>query len=215
MKTLLPPGNTPPKKPQSQTGNFAKALLEAGGNVAQNAVDTGIKMANEAITSIFNANTSPTQQNENEQNKPDWLNQQKETTEQEWKKREAQLLRHREVNNVEVFDHRQIEVERRIEQLLSELEALTKDMDKAEREARQARITVMQNIVNPGEYHVSLLERYLRFVMHLRQKVKESASWLHMFNTRKSAQKGYWGQFYSQGTQWSMNLERNIATSVG
>lgn len=223
MKTLMPPGNTTPKKTQGQTSNFAKALLEAGGNIAQSAVDTGIKMANESITSLFNSTASNIPENNNDTDKSklnnpmDQMNQPwfKESQEIEWKKREQALLRHREVNQVEVFDRRQVEIERKIEQILTELKALSKDLDHADKEARQASIVAMQNNVNPGEYHVTFLQKFLKVIMLLRKRVKDSISWMQTSNSRRSAQKGYWAQFHSQGTQWSMSGERSIATSVG
>lgn len=225
MKTLQPPGNNAPKNSQASNNNFARALFEAGGNVAQTAVDNGIKMANEAITSIFNTNTSnpnfDKQKNPNAQMNesfdpmnPTWMNS-KESQEKEWKKREAALLRHREVNQVEVFDRRQVETDQKIKQIIEQLDALSKDLDKANSEAQQARIAVIQGVVKPGAYHVSLLQRFLKVVMTIRQRVKESSSWLSQFNSRRSAQTSYWGQFHSQGTQWSMSGERSITTSVG
>lgn len=220
MKTLVPPGNTQSKKTTNQTSNFAKALLEAGGSAGQSAVDTGIKMANESITSLFSANATPQKDTDQKDNSNpfDSMNspwEQEESMEQEWKKREARLLRHREVNQVEVFDRREIETQRKVEQLVNELQALTKDLEEVNREARQAHIVALQNNVDPGDYHVSLLTKFIKTVLLLKQRVKESISWLNTSNSRRNAQRGYWAQFHSQGTQWSMSGERSIATSVG
>jgi len=222
---LKPPGSSSSRN-QSGGGNsnFAKALLEAGGHVAQSTVDTGVQMASDALASLFGANSSSTptpNQNGDSSNEfnpgtefgDSSFNQ--EQQEQEWKQREARILRHREVQQTEVYNARQVETDRKIQQLMEQLEALAKDLDDADRQAREAQIAVMQGAVTKGDYHVSFFEKLLKTIILLRQKVKESATWLAGFNSRKSQQKGYWGQFYSNGTQWSMSSERSIATSVG
>lgn len=222
---LKPPGNSTPRTSSGgANGNFAKALLEAGGHVAQSTVDSGVQMASDALASLFGANSSstPTQnQNGDSSNEfnpgadsgENYFNQ--EQREMEWKQREAQILRHREVQQTEVYNARQVETDRKIDQLLEQLEALTKDLDDADRQAREAQIAVMQGAVHRGDYHVSFFERFLNTVMLLRKRIKESTTWLASFNSRKSQQKGYWGSFYNNGTQWSMSSERSIATSVG
>ncbi|OGJ22606.1 MAG: hypothetical protein A2804_03480 [Candidatus Pacebacteria bacterium RIFCSPHIGHO2_01_FULL_46_10] len=224
MTQLKPPGNTTSQSNGgASSNNFAKALLETGGHVVQSTVDSGVQMAADALGSLFGAggsrlpNASPDNKNENTQNNQrngeQSFNQ--ESQEQEWKKREMRMLRHREVQQVEVFNKQDVETKQKIEQLLEQLKALTKDLSQADRSAREAQIAVMQGAVNPGEYHATFFEKLIKVVMLLRKKVQESTSWIEQFNSRKSAQKGYWGQFYTNGTQWSMSQERSLATSVG
>jgi len=223
MSTLKPPGNTSSRQmPAGQTNNFAKALLEAGGHAVQSTVDTGVQMAGDALASIFGAGSgAPLAQQQMDngefQQTPD--NQQfsatQEQREAELHDHELRVLRHREIQQTEVYDRHKVETDRQIKQILAELEALVKDLDDADRSAREAQIAVMQGAVQPGEYHVTFFQKLLKVIVMLRQRVKESATWLSQFNSRKSAQKGYWGQFYTQGTQWSMSSERAIATSVG
>ncbi len=221
---LKPPGSSTTRSNSSgSSSNFAKALLEAGGHVAQSTVDTGVQIASDALASLFGANSSSTPSQTQNGNSSEfnpgadsgenYFNQ--EQQELEWKQREAHLLRHREVQQTEVYNARNIETERKIDQLIEQLEALAKDLNDADRQAREAQIAVMQGAVTKGDYHVSFFEKLLKTIILLRQKVKESSTWLAGFNSRKSQQKGYWGQFYSNGTQWSMSSERSIATSVG
>lgn len=222
---LKPPGNSSSRSNSGgSSSNFAKALLEAGGHVAQTTVDTGVQMASDALASLFGANSSSTpSQNQNGDSSNEFnpgadsgenfFNQ--EQQEMEWKQREARILRHREVQQTEVYNARQVETDQKIKQLMEQLEALAKDLDDADRQAREAQIAVMQGAVTKGDYHVSFFEKLLKTIVLLRQKVKESATWLAGFNSRKSKQKGYWGSFYNNGTQWSMSSERSIATSVG
>ena len=222
---LKPPGSSSSRSNSGgSSSNFAKALLEAGGHVAQSSVDTGVQMASDALASLFGANTSSMPSNtqngdsSNEFNPgadsgENYFNQ--EQQEMEWKQREARILRHREVQQTNVYDARQVQTDQKIDELLKQLEALTKELDDADRQAREAQIAVMQGAVNRGDYHVSFFERFISTIMLLRKTIKSSTTWLASFSNRKSQQKGYWGSFYNNGTQWSMSSERSIATSVG
>lgn len=228
LTTLTPPGNSSSQKP-GQSDNFAKALLEAGGHAVESTMEAGAEMMSDALSSLLGTSSHTSKDNSTEQtsnqdvtsgnpfsrnNRNESL-QNPDDQENEWKRREMRILRHREVQQTDVYDARQVETQRKIEQLTNELEMLAKDLDDTNRKAREAQIAVMQNTVNPGEYQIGMLEKLLKLVVMLRRSVGESASWLDAFNSRKSAQNSYWGQFHSQGTQWSMSQERSIATSVG
>jgi hypothetical protein len=224
IQSLKPPGGTSSARSSagSSNSNFAKAILEAGGHVAQSTVDSGVQMASDALGSLFGAGSgapfaSQSQDgNENGQQPFDSENfYNQEQQEQEYKQREMRTLRHREVQQMEVFDARKIERDRKIEQILAQLHALAKDLDETNRNAREAQIAVMQGATSTGDYHVSFFEHLLKVVVMLRQQVKEANTWLESFNSKKSAKKGYWGQFYQHGMQWAMSGERSIATSVG
>lgn len=225
LTQLKPPGNSQQQSNSGGTnGNFAKALLEAGGHVAQSTVDTGVQMASDALASLFGAGSGsslPTQQQSDGQSPFTPSSERQDTPfnmeqkEAEWKQHELHMIRHREIQQMEVYNARQVQTDRKIEQLLSELQALAKDLDKANREAREAQIAVMQGAVSGGDYHVTFFEHLLKVLVLLRKRVKESTTWLQAFNARGKAKKGYWAQFASQGTQWAMSGERSIATSVG
>lgn len=222
LTPLKPPGNSTVQQTSSQSsapsGNFAKALLEAGGHAAQATVDAGVGMVGDALQSLFGATTGAAQANPNETNTQNAQTSQNEvfnSQEKEWKRREMRTLRHREVQETQVFNRRSVEEEQKINLILEQLSALAKDLDDADRTAREAQIAVMQGAVATGDYYVTFFEKLLKTIMLLRQKVQESSSWLAQFNNRKQAQQGYWGNFYSQGTQWSMSNERALATSVG
>ncbi len=222
MTQLKPPGTT--RQQTSLTApsdNFAKALLEAGGHVVDSTINNGVGMVGDALGSLFGVNT--TAQNPNEpfsQSQSGFapeMRAQQELQEQEWKKREAQILRHREVQQTEVFDHRKVEEQQLIKSLLEQLDHLSKELSQAEQAARDARIAVIQCVTADGakDYYKIFFERFIKIVVLLRQKVGESTTWLAQFNSRQSAKKGYWGMFAQHGTTWAMSGERSIATSVG
>jgi len=221
---LKPPGNNSSRSNAGAgNNNFAKALLEAGGHTVQTTVDSGVQFAGDALSSLFGAGsgTANTQQNQdnNSENGAQSLESQTaldpEQQEQEWKQREMRMLRHREVQQTEVFDGRKVETDRKIAQILEQLEALTKELDETNRNAREAQIAVMQGAVHGGDYHVTFFEQLIKVIVMLRKHVREANSWIEAFNSKKSAKKGYWGQFYQNGMQWAMSGERSIATSVG
>ena len=213
MSTLQPPGSgSKNSSGGSHISNFAKALLEAGGN--QSEVLSGQNGSNGKQTTPnfpFPGGNDSFKNFGLEQN----LQMTKEQQEKEMRKRERLLLRHREINQVNVYDHRQVETERKIDQILKELEALAKDLANVNREAREVQIAVMQGAVEPGDYHLTFFEKLLNVIIMLRKRVNESATWLSSWSTRKNKKQGYWAQFHSSGTQWSMSQERVIATSVG
>ena len=221
---LKPPGNS---SSHTNSGggnnNFAKALLEAGGHTVQGSVDAGVQFAGDALGSLFGAGSSASSMQQNQDNNGENGSQSLESQnafdpeqqEQEWKQREMRMLRHREVQQTEVFDARKVETDRKIAQIIEQLEALTKELDETNRNAREAQIAVMQGAVHGGDYHVTFFEQLIKVITMLRKHVREANSWIETFNAKKSAKKGYWGQFYDKGMQWAMSGERSIATSVG
>lgn len=228
MTQLKPPGSLGAKSSQNgPADNFAKALLEAGGHVVESTVDASLSMVGDAMGQLFGGGTTSNSESSTTDHSQDTasnnpysaVNQERlwaqEDQEREYKRREMRMLRHREIQQTNVFDRRQVETERKIEQLTNELDALAKDLDATNRKAREVQIAAMQNNVTPGDYHLNMVERLIKIVMLLRRSVGESASWLDMFNGRKAQQNSYWGQFHSKGMQWAMSQERALATSVG
>jgi len=213
MSTLQPPGSGSSKQTGNpQISNFAKALLEAGGNQSDSsdAQSSSSNASNGLNFPSFPGNEDFLSQLNSEN---PWAV--KEQQEKEMKRRERRLLRHREINQVNVYDHRQVETERKIDQILKELEALAKDLANVNREARDVQIAVMQGAIEPGDYHLTFFEKLLSVIVLLRKRVNESATWLSSWSSRNTKKQGYWSQFHSSGTQWSMSQERMIATSVG
>jgi hypothetical protein len=75
-------------------------------------------------------------------------------------------------------------------------------------------VAVEQRITKPGKYHVSLFQFVLTIVRQARMKVESSGACLAMAKGKKAKQ-GYWDLFAQQGTSFSMNNERAIATQAG
>jgi len=231
----------PQSRQMSAASDFARALQEAGGNTSSNTPS----IPTETLSSIAQSGGwpvgGPQEPGNNASNSADAFSpwnmpgfnnpginnpgmgqwnpsefaKQQEQLMKEQKMRERRLIRHREVQQMDVYNARQIETERKIDQIIKELGALAKDLSRADEEAKAAQNAVITGIVEPGEYHVTFLEKLLKIIVLLRKRVKESTTWLQMFQSRSKKKRGYWGQYYKKGTQWSQSADRSIATSVG
>lgn len=107
---------------------------------------------------------------------------------------------------------RQMEVEKKIEEILRELHLLAKSVAKIETQA--AKIAVEQAPIKGGIYHANFFEWILKLIKTARAKVDESSLWLEHFQTRKS-QKQYWAMFKKHGTNFALSNERSLATQTG
>lgn len=116
---------------------------------------------------------------------------------------------HLEQNTTTIRD---VEVNRKIQQILNELRLLSKSVEKVSKEA--AKISVEQAPSKGGIYHANFFEWILKTIKMARAKVDESNLWLQQFQSR-SKQKGYWAMFKKHGTSFAMSDERSLASSVG
>lgn len=75
-------------------------------------------------------------------------------------------------------------------------------------------IAVDQAPASPGRYHTNFLEWVLINIRTARQKVEDGGAWLAAVQSRKG-QKGYKHRAKHEGTKFTQNMDRNVATSVG
>jgi len=80
---------------------------------------------------------------------------------------------------------------------------------------KEAAITVIQEIPNPGEYHLNFLESLLQFLVSLRKKIEESNTWLSAFNQRSKKRNYFWGQVKKSGAKFLLSSDRTPATQMG
>jgi hypothetical protein len=74
--------------------------------------------------------------------------------------------------------------------------------------------TVQEIPVQPGIYHLNFYERLKVILMHLRQSIDDSRTWLECW-TNKKKQKMFWGLYKKHGTSFGLSSERTVATSAG
>jgi hypothetical protein len=101
---------------------------------------------------------------------------------------------------------------RQIQEISNELRQLVNSSKELATQFKD--VAVEQRITKPGKYHVSLFQFVLTIVRQARMKVESSGACLSMAKGKKAKQ-GYWDLFAQQGTSFSMNNERAIATQAG
>ncbi len=122
------------------------------------------------------------------------------------------LARHREINETRVFDRKAEEAKAKIQAIQEELKFLAQELAGMDIGLKKA---IEEEVVNPGTYHVSFLEKLRRFLIDIRKRVADSANWLEMSAQRKMAQKGFWGNVQKSGTKFMLSQERTVATQSG
>lgn len=116
--------------------------------------------------------------------------------------------------------HGEKRISRETEQMLSrQIEEITLELRKLVTSSQELAVqfkdvAVEQRVTKVGKYHVSLFSFVLSIVRMARQKVESSKACLSIAKGRKKKQ-GYWDMFEEQGTSFSMNNERAIATQAG
>ncbi len=111
-----------------------------------------------------------------------------------------------------VFSSKQKETQRKIEQIRQELKQLAARVKTLDANVTQA---VMSPVIDGGEYQVSFLEHIKKVIHDYSMNVSQANSWLEMYNRRSKKKGYYWGQAKKSGTSYTLNNERNVATSVG
>lgn len=112
------------------------------------------------------------------------------------------------INNLK---SQEAEVMHKIEEIRQELKALVATLKVVNREIVQA---VEGQMVDPGLYHLSFLDRIKTVLKLINQNLHESRSWLNVMHSRRKQRK-YWNQYKKKGTEWGLNPERVLATQVG
>jgi predicted RNase H-like nuclease (RuvC/YqgF family) len=205
-----------PKKKRSRainTDNFIEALRDLGNQTKKSlSRDLVGGVAKTAANTVFGRPSSSITSGEITPGQPlDFDRLQKEQQEKirQQEKRRFQTLRRQEHL---VFSAKKEQVKKEIKQLQQELQKLAKEMANV---AKEVQVATMQQVVEPGEYHVSFFEHLKSLVKVLRQKLHDSANWLKIANHRAKRRLGYWGRVKKTGTKFMLSQERYMATQAG
>lgn len=159
--------------PSHATNPFARALAEARGGQG----------SDDSMGADFNAQDQQKMMSE----------QQKLQKEQARRQRLRERL-HREINPVEahdVFNAREAQVKKEIEQIRHELIQLNQEMKGLQKEVD---LTLATNIAEPGQdgvYFITFFQQLRQFIQLLRLKVHSARTWATTFNSKKGkARKG-------------------------
>ena len=111
-----------------------------------------------------------------------------------------------------IFSSKEIETQRKIENLRQELSLLSSRLTRLDKNIVKA---VESPIAKADIYQESFLEHIKNVIHRFSLKVESANSWLEIYNGRSKKQGAYWGMAVSKGTSYTQNNERSIATSVG
>jgi len=112
------------------------------------------------------------------------------------------------LSRTEAREHNQ-----KIQQILNEIKKLVNTTK--ELQTQFGHVTVDAAPATPGKYHENLFEWMILMIRQARQKVEDSRSWLGTVQGKNSKKQSYWGKAKSQGTSFTQNNERSVATSTG
>lgn len=97
------------------------------------------------------------------------------------------------VDNQAIFDAREKEVKKQIDQLRADLQMLSKDVAKFDKEIE---MTLLTEVVEPGQtgtYFINFFQKLRSLIMLLRQKIKSASTWAQTTrskNKKKSKKPG-------------------------
>lgn len=190
------------KKKQLVRKNFLESLKEIGGGVAKSASEDLVRgIPKTAARQILGGPSIGEQSPDNLplDNKEKF----------QWSRQEFTNFRSQEHL---LFKQAEEEVKVQIEAIRAELLKLIQSADELSQEVK---IAITQEIVDPGTYHLTFLERIHGFIIFLRKNIAESRNWLALANQRSKKRGHYWQQFKKSGTKFLLSAERYMATQAG
>jgi len=127
------------------------------------------------------------------------------------KRRVEQFHQTRNKEWSQVYSAKEKDVENRLSVLRQQIKQLSKQLKRLDSSTQTA---IQSEPIRVGEYHLSFLEQLQEKLKSLSQKVAEANTWLSLYNQRSKKKSYYWGQFSKKGSSFSLNQERQLATSV-
>ncbi|MBU1200752.1 hypothetical protein KJ953_04475 [Patescibacteria group bacterium] len=128
------------------------------------------------------------------------------------KKRIEQFHQARSKEWAGVYSAKQKQMEKRIEEIREQLKILIKQVVKFDLNVIQA---VSLRTREPGNYHINFFEHIGIVIELMKKDIVEANSWLSLYNQRSKKIGHYWGMAKKKGASFTLNDERQIATSIG
>lgn len=115
-----------------------------------------------------------------------------------------------------VYSAKEKQKEQRIEQIRRELK---QEMARLAQRTKALESTLAQAIDRPvvagGDYHINFFQHVKSVIQDMMLTVTSANTWLEQYNRRAKKQSYYWGMAAKKGNSFTINNERNAATSVG
>ncbi len=113
----------------------------------------------------------------------------------------------------QIYSAKDKQVEKKIEEIRHELQALAKQIIKYDQNVTGA---IQTQVVNPGVYHISFFEHIKQIIALIKKNVTEANSWLSVFKKRSSQKGGtFWANTKKGGTSYMMSGEHSASRSAG
>lgn len=197
--------------------NFIEALKSTGSSIAQDTVkgftnDVLKGTAKQISQTVFNS-SSPDQQTQEQAEPPFNFSEYLQSNEKKVKAQQYVKYEYEQTETV-VFNRRQEEVNKKIDQIRIELQQLSKEIVFLD---TSTQAVIEQELVDPGTYHLNFFEKLLSFIRHMKKRVVESRHWASLQSQRSQAKSHYWKMANKKvgGTQFSQSQERTVATQTG
>jgi len=201
------------KKTSSQD-SFLEAFRDLGADITSSAKnDLGKKGAKDIFDSVFPSNQPNPQNQENKQFpfNPFSVENQLEKRYQQQAKRTEIIRREEKI----LFTRQQKETQEQVTALQEEIKKLAKTTADLSSQAKEAEITVMQEVPEVGTYHVNFFARLRKLIAELRSQIQESSFWLAAWNKKSQKRNYYWNQFRRSGSKFLLSSDRYVATQAG
>lgn len=132
----------------------------------------------------------------------DWAERQRQKAEEQTKKEALRKKLHDRINPVDtrdVFNARENQVRKEIEEVRHELKLLAQELAGLHDEVE---ISLMSNPANPGtsgKYYLNFFQKLRAWIMMLRQKIHNARTWATQANNKKAKSKKRGGAFIFEG----------------
>lgn len=104
------------------------------------------------------------------------------------------------------------ETEYQLREIMAEIKKLADSSKELQMQFKN--IAVEQYVVKPGKYHKNFFSWLLSVIRTARMRVEDSGAWLQAMHSKKKS-KEYGAMAKKQGTSFTLNNERTVATQVG
>jgi len=111
-----------------------------------------------------------------------------------------------------VYSRKQEEIRLQIKAIQEELK---KVIVEAAGLAKEIEVAAIQEVVDPGVYHLNFFDKLREMLVLLRKKIADSRTWMHTVNVRAKQRSFFWAQVGASGTKFMLSHERYMATQAG
>lgn len=130
-----------------------------------------------------------------------------------WGKELFGSISHLEQEERLLFDSRQKELQKNIEELRVEIHQLARATDNLESQVENATINPT---AEPSLYQVTYLERIKNFIANFRKNISQASAWLETMSTKKKKKNYYWNTVKNKkhgGEQYLFSEEHSVSRS--